>query len=359
MDINIGSIIQKLRKRKGFIQEQVADAIGVSKAAVSKWESGNTYPDITLLAPLARLLDTNINELLEFNSKLTEKEIEKITSLCEQEFLKGDYFAAYEYCEKQLKKYPNVAELKVVIASFYWQYTFLLKDDEEKANNMIKHSCELLEKASECEDIDIKEGALHILASLYMMTEEYDNALKTVKKLNQKSTDTMLLLATIYQHKGESDRSKKLYQELLFKNLQNSILVLQSLSRILEKESNINDAQLFLETIIKLDTLFEVQNDGEACALQLAELYARNNLIDESISMLKRYVNYINFLTNEGVTELNNSRFFSEINFKSTNNEKYEFMKQHISYAILNTPAFDILKDNVEFKSIIAELESL
>lgn len=89
MDINIGSIIQKLRKRKGFTQEQVADAIGVSKAAVSKWESGNTYPDITLLAPLARLLDTNINELLEFNSKLTEKEIEKITLLCEQEFLKG------------------------------------------------------------------------------------------------------------------------------------------------------------------------------------------------------------------------------------------------------------------------------
>ena len=39
MDINIGSIIQKLRKRKGFTQEQVADAIGVSKAAVSKWES--------------------------------------------------------------------------------------------------------------------------------------------------------------------------------------------------------------------------------------------------------------------------------------------------------------------------------
>lgn len=246
-----------------------------------------------------------------------------------------------------------------MIASFYWQYTFLLKDDEEKANNMIKHSCELLENASECEDIDIKEGALHILASLYMMTEEYDNALKTTKKLNQKSTDTMLLLATIYQHKGESDRSKKLYQELLFKNLQNSILVLQSLSRILEKESNINDAQLFLETIIKLDTLFEVQNDGEACALQLAELYARNNLIDESISMLKRYVNYINFLTNEGVKGLNNSRFFSEISFKSTNNEKYEFIKQHISYAIVNTPAFDILKDNIEFKSVIEELESL
>jgi transcriptional regulator with XRE-family HTH domain len=63
MEINIGFVIQKLRKLKGLTQEQVADAMGVSKAAVSKWGSGNTYPDITLLATLARLLDANINEL--------------------------------------------------------------------------------------------------------------------------------------------------------------------------------------------------------------------------------------------------------------------------------------------------------
>lgn len=42
MEINIGSVIQDLRKRKGLTQEQVADAIGVSKAAVSKWESGGS-----------------------------------------------------------------------------------------------------------------------------------------------------------------------------------------------------------------------------------------------------------------------------------------------------------------------------
>ncbi|WP_346917579.1 helix-turn-helix domain-containing protein [Clostridium sp.] len=359
MEINIGFVIQKLRKLKGLTQEQVADAMGVSKAAVSKWESGNTYPDITLLAPLARLLDTSINELLEFNSKLTEKEINSIVTLCELEFLKGDYFSAYDYCEKQLKKYTNIAELKLRIASLYWQYTVLLKDDEEASNNMIKRACEVFEEASQTSNTDIKEAALYCIASLYMMKEDYDSALKTAERLNQKSNDTMLLLANIYDRKGENDNAKKMYQRILFKNIQTCGLVLQSLSRVAEKESNIKDAQLFLETVIKLNTLFEFENHEDACAVQLAELYAKTNDRDKAIAMLNRYIRFIHNLIENGNKELNGSKFFSEIPFKSVRSEKSEFMKQHLAEEIINTPAFDTLKENEEFKKIIEELKSL
>ncbi|MEG0307546.1 MAG: helix-turn-helix domain-containing protein [Clostridium sp.] len=359
MEINIGSVIQRLRKNKGLTQEQVADAIGISKGAVSKWESGNTYPDITLLGPLARLLDTNINELLEFNLRLTEKEINDINTICEQEFLKGDYFSAYEYCEKQLKKYPNVAELKLIIASLYWRYIILIKDDEETSNNMMKRACEVLEQASETSNTDVKEAAFQILSSLYMMSEEYDKALKTAEKLNPKANDTMFLLAAIYSAKGEEDTSKKLYQQLLFNNIQTAVLVLQSLSRFSEKESNIDEAQYFLETIIKLDTLFEVQNYGEACALQLSELYARNNSEDKAIYMLRRYVKYIHTIIENGNMGVNSSRFFSELSFKSSRDETCEFMKQHLAEAIIDTPAFTILREKEEFQIILEELENL
>ena len=57
-----------------------------------------------------------------------------------------------------------------------------------------------------------------------------------------------------------------MYQRILFKNIQTCGLVLQSLSRVAEKESNIKDAQLFLETVIKLNTLFEFENHEDACA---------------------------------------------------------------------------------------------
>ena len=90
MDLRIGSVIQRLRKLKGLTQEQLADSIGVSKAAVSKWESGSTYPDITLLSPIARLLGTTVDGLLEFEENLSKNEIDEILMKCSNKFTTSD-----------------------------------------------------------------------------------------------------------------------------------------------------------------------------------------------------------------------------------------------------------------------------
>ncbi len=52
------------RKQLGVTQEQIADYVGVSRAAVSKWEKGLSYPDITLLPKLATYFNVSIDELL-------------------------------------------------------------------------------------------------------------------------------------------------------------------------------------------------------------------------------------------------------------------------------------------------------
>lgn len=59
-----GGMIKKLREQKRLTQQELADCIGVSDKAVSKWETGKGYPDITLLEPLAKALDVSILELL-------------------------------------------------------------------------------------------------------------------------------------------------------------------------------------------------------------------------------------------------------------------------------------------------------
>lgn len=52
-EINLGHILIENRHKRGITQDELASYIGVSKAAVSKWETGTTYPDITLLPQLA------------------------------------------------------------------------------------------------------------------------------------------------------------------------------------------------------------------------------------------------------------------------------------------------------------------
>lgn len=59
-----GAAIKGLREAKGLTQEELAERIHVSAKAVSKWETGKGFPDISLLEPLAKVLDISVIELL-------------------------------------------------------------------------------------------------------------------------------------------------------------------------------------------------------------------------------------------------------------------------------------------------------
>ena len=59
-----GAVIKKLREEKGMTQLQLAEEIGVSDKAVSKWETAKGLPDITLIEPLAKALGVSVMELM-------------------------------------------------------------------------------------------------------------------------------------------------------------------------------------------------------------------------------------------------------------------------------------------------------
>lgn len=58
-----GAVIRKLRENKKMTQEELADTLFVSSKAVSKWETGQGFPDISLIEPLAKALDISVIEL--------------------------------------------------------------------------------------------------------------------------------------------------------------------------------------------------------------------------------------------------------------------------------------------------------
>ena len=58
-----GAMIKRLREEKKMTQTQLADKIGVSAKAVSKWETGRGYPDISLVEPLSQALSVSVIEL--------------------------------------------------------------------------------------------------------------------------------------------------------------------------------------------------------------------------------------------------------------------------------------------------------
>ena len=70
MDMTIGKRIAHLRKEKGLTQEELAQHMGISPQAVSKWENDQTCPDISALPKLARLFGVTVDELLSGKQEL-------------------------------------------------------------------------------------------------------------------------------------------------------------------------------------------------------------------------------------------------------------------------------------------------
>ena len=114
MEIPIGQEIAKRRKDKQITQTELADFMNVSKASVSKWETGQSYPDITLLPLLAAFFDCSVDELLAINSQLTAQEIKRIYQLLNESF--------------EIKEAEDVLSMmEGFIRRYYSCYPFLLQ----------------------------------------------------------------------------------------------------------------------------------------------------------------------------------------------------------------------------------------
>lgn len=105
--MKINQIIREKRKELSLTQEQMAEFLGVSTPAVNKWEKGITYPDITLLPALARLLKTDLNTLMSFNEDLSDVEIENFVNELGKIIVEKNYEAAFQEGLNKIHEYPT------------------------------------------------------------------------------------------------------------------------------------------------------------------------------------------------------------------------------------------------------------
>lgn len=106
MEIRIGENIKRLRKAKNVTQEQIAEVLGISVTAVSKWERNETYPDITLLFPLAHYFEVTLDELMGYDEERVQAEIAETLAQYRSLWL-TEPEKARKLIKKAYKEYPN------------------------------------------------------------------------------------------------------------------------------------------------------------------------------------------------------------------------------------------------------------
>ncbi len=146
MKSNINENIKFYRKEKNFTQEQLAEAMGVSVGAVSKWESGASVPELSLIMELADFFEISVDALLGYKTRnnSAEETAERLRIMRSQK----DYTNAFSEVEKAIQKFPNNFDV-VYQGGGLLYYLGLEKNDQKavlKSKELLEHALTLIDQ---------------------------------------------------------------------------------------------------------------------------------------------------------------------------------------------------------------------
>ena len=182
MELNIGMNIKRLRLAKGFTQEQLAELLTISTAAVSKWEAKNTYPDITMLFPLAEIFGVTVDELLGYDEAKAKADVDKIIAEYQRLGVDGRFAERTKLIVGARKKYPHDYR---IMTKYMWD-----KVGGEAGNNaeiLLKNKDELTQICDcileGCTQDNLRAEAINMKAKLLHAAGDTQAALDVLSKL--------------------------------------------------------------------------------------------------------------------------------------------------------------------------------
>ena len=226
MQIQLGEKIKSLRKQKNISQEVLANYLGVTFQAVSKWENGATMPDVTMIPAIASFFGVSTDELFDFNRYETEERVMEICRLS-WKYRHTEPEKAEKILKDGLAKYPGN---EIILNNLL--YVMKLPDRAQEAIEL----CQALIEGTKYDDV--RYDACRILAEAYQSVGEYqlmkaaienipeiyftkleldakmlagDDAFEAAEKQKRLSADSLVdmlrILADKYEEKGEPENA--------------------------------------------------------------------------------------------------------------------------------------------------------
>ena len=122
MNLKIGKRIKALRNRDGVTQEKLADAIGVTSQAISKWENEIGYPDIEYITPIANFFNVTIDDLFGHDKGESENKIKEYCNKFDEMHRNWeDVNERIDLMRQALAEFPAVEKLLVRLATALWE----------------------------------------------------------------------------------------------------------------------------------------------------------------------------------------------------------------------------------------------
>lgn len=209
--LKLGENIKKFRFEHDLTQEQLADVLGVSPQAVSRWENGSTYPDIELLPAMAGFFEITLDELMGMADFQDEKQLQQTYDAYSVNASKGLVWENMELMRQALKRFPNNERLRFNLMHNLYKIWDGACDSRgnclapEERQAYLQEAISLGERLlAHCTDSYIRNSTTSLLAYMYHDAGDTPRAIQIAEKLPNLWSCRTNLMSHFYE--GEERR---------------------------------------------------------------------------------------------------------------------------------------------------------
>lgn len=365
-EINLASVVIAKRKEKKITQDELANYLGVSKAAISKWETAQSYPDITLLPHIATYFNISIDELIGYSPQMDRSDIKRMYHKLSNDFAKEPFEVVYIRCIDLISKYYSCFPLLLQIGILLINHS-MLAGSPEKTNEVIETDRRLFERIKlECEDVNIGKQALYLEAYCCLIEKNPAEVLILLEGTDMPQLSTDELFAQAYLMMGNIPKAKEKTQMEMYNNIVTMFGAFPMLFTL--NADNPERLDACVDRALALDKVFDVRHFHPAIVLSMlltaAYTYASADNKEKTLAMLEDYAN----LSVSGIFpfKLHGDEFFDMIDAALLNldlgNEMVrseDTVKMSMIQGVTCYPMFEKYKKEPRFKNVVKILEKL
>lgn len=360
MNIYFGENLKELRLKRNLTQEKLADFLGVSFQTVSKWERGDTYPDITMLPEIAGFFKVSVDDLLGVNR--AEDEAEILKELVAYDNL-TDKDLKQEIIDRLRVKFPN--DFRILLRYM----TCLVHFREKSPENVAKIIAVYENIKQNCNNDKIRISAKRHMAELYKSLSEkegsgitFEDCEKIIKEM-PRMRDGQEMFCYYYPegYPGRDDIIKDTLEEQF--KLLNTIYAHYFYYSGYFYESKFSDEWIISAFKTELDFLNFVYDDGHYGKMWRSVMYNYGHLgvryfkLGDTSNALENFRKMcelaIKFDDMDRITTMHSAMFEGKEFDKHTLGSTYIAKMQIKELLTEKYPLSDDFKSSAEFKEII------
>ena len=360
-EINIAKTIINKRKERGITQEELANHMGVTFAAVSKWETSQSYPDISLLPRIAAYFNISIDDLMGYAPQMEDKDIVNLYHRLYADLSKKPFDEVIAECREVIKKYYSCFPLLLNMGDLLINASAINGDDNTFFALTAEAKALFVKVKTESNDMELINMAFYMEATCEMYLGEPSAIIDLLgkTKINIKPHESLLAMA--YQQLDRQTESESILQSGIYQHIFSAFDLLVTYIGCIE-----SDDERFDEIVKRTLSLVETFNIDElhqpfiGYYVAIAQGFLEKQNTEMALDMLERFAKLV---TNGKSNLPQGDSFFNLIdtwlNEPLIATPKDAINKQLANEIIKDEPIFDVLKDNPRFQTIMKRLESV